>query len=145
MESKLLDKIRRINCLNAEMEALYHQVSLKLEMADNEMYVLYALYDGEGGCLLSDIYKKWGMRKQTVNSVIRKLEAEGVLYLVRYKGNAKKVLLTPKGTEYAHKTIGRLNKAEINTLRSWSEEEIDTQIRLMEKYVVSFAEQIEKL
>ena len=95
--------------------------------------------------IAKDIYKKWGMRKQTVNSVIRKLEAEGVLYLVRYKGNAKKVLLTPKGTEYAHKTIGRLNKAEINTLRAWSEEEIDTQIRLMEKYIVSFAEQIEKM
>lgn len=145
MEGKLLDKIRRINCLNAEMEALYHQVSLKLEMADNEMYVLYALHDGGGSCLLSDIYKNWGMRKQTVNSVIRKLEAEGILYLVQHKGNTKKVVLTPKGTEHTHKTIGRLNKAEINTLRSWSEDEVDTQIRLMEKFVASFAEQIEKM
>lgn len=41
--------------------------------------------------LLSDIYKKSGISKQTVNSAIRSLEADGILYLEQYNGRAKKL------------------------------------------------------
>ena len=93
----------------------------------------------------SDIYKKSGISKQTVNSAIRNLEADNILYLEQYKGRAKKVILTDKGKDFINQTIVRLQEAEANAFGTWTEEEINTYIQLMEKYADCFRSQIEKL
>ena len=139
------DLIRRINYLTMEMEALYHQSSLKLGITDSISIVLYTIYETGEGCLLSDVYKKSGIRKQTVNSAIRSLEAEGILYLEQHTGRAKKVLLTDRGRDYVQRTAARLYEAEVKAFDSWTEAEVDTYIRLMEKYALCFRQQIEKL
>ncbi|XCP83994.1 helix-turn-helix domain-containing protein [Roseburia hominis] len=71
---KLFDKLHRINYLMAETDALYHQASLKLGISDSAMRVLYAIYDSGESCSPSSIYKASGVSKQTINSVVRKLE-----------------------------------------------------------------------
>ena len=145
MNTKLFDKIHKINYLAAELDALYHQASLKIGMADSVMCVLYAIHENGESCLLSDIYKQSGISKQTVNSAIRKLEDDGILYLEQYKGKAKMVLLTDKGKQYVAETVSRLCEAEIAALETWTAAEIDTHISLLEKYVTSFKAQAEKL
>lgn len=145
MGINLSDKIHQINYLSAEMDAMYHKASLKIGMADSSLRVLYTIYDHSESCLLSDIYKGVGISKQTVNSAIRKLEREEILYLEHYRGKAKKVVLTDKGKAYTRETVARLYEAEEKAFESWTEEEIDTHIRLMEKYVDSFREQVQKL
>lgn len=42
-------------------------------------------------------------------------------------------------------TAARLYQAEMNAFESWSDNEVSTYIRLMEKYNESFRQQIEKL
>ncbi len=81
MDNRTLEKLHRINYLIAETDALYHQASLKLGISDSAMRVLYTVHDCGGSCQLSDIYKRSGISKQTVNSALRKLEADGVIYL----------------------------------------------------------------
>ena len=139
------EEIHRINYLTSEMEALYHQASLKLGLSDSASIVLYTIYDAGDGCLLSDVYKKSGISKQTVNSAIRGLEADNILYLEPYTGRAKKILLTDKGRDYVQKTVARLYEAEAKALDTWSEEEIHTYIQLMEKYADCIRQQIDKL
>ena len=107
--------------------------------------VLYTVYDTGESCLLSDIYKKTGISKQTINSAIRSLEASGILYLEQYTGRAKKVVLTQKGKSYVQKTAARIFQAEIQAFDTWSEDEIDTYLRLMEKYAECFRRQVEEL
>lgn len=92
MAQDIFEQIHRINYLTAEMDALYHQASLKIGLADSAMRVLYAIYDNGEWCMLSDIYKQSGISKQTVNSAIRKLEDEDILYLETFKGKLKKVI-----------------------------------------------------
>ena len=103
MSKKALESLHRINYLTAEIDALYHQASLKLGLSDSAMRTLYTIYDqGSKGeeCLLSDIYKQSGIQKQTVNSAIRRLESEGICYLAPNDGRGKKVCLTEKGKAY---------------------------------------------
>lgn len=138
-------EIHRINYLTIEMDSLYHHSSLKLGITDSVSVVLYSIYDAGGECLLSDIYKESGISKQTVNSAIRGLEADGILYLERHDGRAKKVILTDKGKEYVEKTAVRLYQAEVDAFDTWTEDEISTYIRLMEKYADCFRQQVEKL
>lgn len=145
MKGNHRDEIHRINYLTAEMESLYHLSSLRLGITDSVSIVLYSLYDAGNECLLSDIYKNSGIRKQTVNSAIRGLEADGMLYLEQHNGRAKKVLLTEKGVEYAQRTVARLYQAEMDAFDSWSEEEIGSYLHLLEKYLDCFRSQIERL
>lgn len=142
MSIQRFNEIHRINYLTSEMEALYHQASLKLGITDSVSIVLYTIYDNGENCLLSDIYKKSGISKQTVNSAVRGLEADGILYLKQYTGKAKRIALTEKGKEYVNQTVAKLYEAEVRAFESWSSEEINTYIRLMEEYVDCFRKQI---
>lgn len=145
METKICDKIHRINYLNAELDALYHHASLKLGLTDSASIVLYTIYDNGEDCLLSDIYKQSGVSKQTVNSAIRNLEKKHIIYLEQYSGRAKKVVLTDAGKKYVKKTIARLFDSEAAAFATWTEEEINAHIGFMEKFILSFHEQVEKL
>lgn len=138
-------EIHRINYLVSEMDSFYHQASLKLGISDSISIVLYAIYDAGQDCLLSDIYKKTGISKQTINSAIRSLEARDILYLEQHIGRSKKILLTEKGREFVEKTAARIFQAEMQAFDTWTDEEIDTYIRLMEKYAHCFRQQIEQL
>ena len=145
MNKHLVEKIHRLNYLCTELNAVYHQAALKLDMPDSVMCVLYAIHDNGENCLLSVVYKQSGVSKQTVNSAIRKLEKDGIVYLEPYKGKLKMIRLTDKGKKYVSDTIDRICQAEISALEMWSTNEIDMYIFLMEKYISTFNEQVEKL
>ena len=145
MQQMSEDNIRRINYLMTEIDALYHQAAVKMGLSDSVLCVLYTIYEAKGSCLLSEIYKKTGVSKQTINSALRKLEADGVLYLKLYKGNAKTVILTPKGEQYAEDTVARLYAAEIRAFASWSEAEMEMYISLIRKDIDSLRVEIERM
>ena len=145
MNKKIYDKVHLINHIISEMESLYHQVSLKMGISDSVSIVLYTIHVTEGICLLSNIYKKSGISKQTVNSAIRRLEDEGILYLEQHTGRSKKIILTEMGNEYINKTVAKLYEAEVQAFESWTKEEINTYVNLMEKYKDCFREKINAL
>ena len=145
MQPQRLNEIHRINYLTSEMDSIYHQASLRLGISDSVSIILYTIQDKGESCLLSDVYKSSGVSRQTVNSAIRRLEADGVLYLEPYAGRAKKIVLTNKGRDYIRQTVARLLEAEIRAFDGWSEDEIKTHIGLMEKYTESLLRQIHQL
>ena len=145
LNQKRFDEIHRINYLTYEMEALYHQASLKLGITDSVSIVLYTIYDTGEIILLSDIYKKSGISKQTVNSAIRSLEADGILFLENHTGRTKRVVLTDKGKAYITNTVAKLYQAEVGAFETWTVKEINTYIQLMEKYANCFRKQITAL
>ena len=145
MNKDFREEIHRINYLTTEMEALYHQSSRKLGITDRVSIVLYTIYDNGETCLLSDIYKNSGISKQTINSAIRSLEADEILFLELYNSKSKRVVLTEKGKAYVKDTAERLHQAEMNAFHSWPEEEVRMYIQLMEKYANCFRKEIERL
>lgn len=145
MEYKQSDRIRKINYLSSELDALYHRASQKLGISDSVSIVLYNIYEEGDGCLLSEIYKKTGISKQTVNSAIRGLERDGFLFLEPYKGHAKKIRLTEQGQSYIEQTVARLYQAECDAYQSWTEEEMSQYLMLMEKYSRCLREEIDKM
>jgi DNA-binding MarR family transcriptional regulator len=144
MEREYHRDIHRINYIHSEMNALYHQASLKLNISDNTAIVLYTIYDLGDGCLLSDIYKTGDLSRQTVNSIIRKLEAEDILHLVPYNGKSKKILLTTHGQTYMQETVAQLYQSEMDAFKSWTDEELNTYLQLMEKHLSSLRQQMKE-
>lgn len=145
MDDRLFEKIHRINYLAAEVNALYHQAAVRLGMPDSVMCVLYAICDSGGSCLLGEIYRQSGISKQTVNSAIRRLERDGILFLRQSKGRCKTVFLTDEGRQYVNRMILPLCRAETGAIESWTDGEIDAYIALTEKYAAAFQSQIENL
>ncbi len=145
METDIYENIHRINYLTSELDALYHQAALKLGLTDSAMCVLYSLHEGGGSCFLSDIYKQFGVSKQTINSALRRLEEDGAVYLEVHRGKSKTVRLTKKGEDLVSKTVVRLCDAEAKAFELWSEEEKSEHVRLTEKYVESFRRQVQSI
>ena len=137
------EKIHAINYLTAEIDAAYHQASRKLGLSDSVSRVLYTICDTGEGCLLSDIYKKSGTSKQTVNSAIRQLEREGMLYLAPHQGRSKRVMLTEQGRALMERTAARIYEAENLAFSTWQEAEIDGYIAAMERFLGDLRRQFE--
>lgn len=145
MKIKYSDMMYRVNCLASDLDSLYHQAALKLGLSDSVMFVLYLVCESGGECPLSEICKKTGISKQTLNSAVRKLESENYIYLRQTGGRAKNVCLTEDGKEYTKQTVARLFSAECDVFKSWTEDEIHQYLSLMEKYNDGFRKQIEKM
>lgn len=87
MEFYINAQMKRFNLLMSKIDAAYHDAALKLGMSDSVMLVLYTLCSCDGECMLGDITS--GASKQTINSALRKLEAEGMVYLETFEGRKK--------------------------------------------------------
>lgn len=138
---ELVTKImKRFNYLLGEMDAVYHEMALKLGLSDSAMIILYTICDQGDGCRLQDICRYSGVSKQTVNSAVRKLEAEGILYLEPAGSRSKKVCLTEKGTALAERTAKRIMQAENEIFASWPEADVEKYLELMEHFLTSLQE-----
>ena len=145
MIDRLEQKIYRINFLANTMDALYHQAAKRLGSADSVLYILYTVHSNGESCPLSDLYKISAISKQTINSAIRKLEAEGDIYLKMHDGKSKIVCLTEKGRDYTRETAEKLLAAEGATFADWNAEELDAYLHLIEKHVASLRNQFGRL
>lgn len=139
------DSMKTVNCLSNDLDMIYHRAARKMGITDSVLVVLYMIYEKGDGCLLYDICVGSGLSKQTINSAVRKLEKDEMLFLKQDKGNKKRVFLTEKGKEYMTATAARLYEAECKAFDDWEKEELDTYLRLMKKYIDSLRIQIEKM
>ena len=86
-----------------------------------------------------------GASKQTINSALRKLESEGIVYLETVEGRKKKVYLTENGRKLAGNTVLRVIEAENEIFASWSDEEKSIYIDLTQRYLAQFKEKVKEL
>lgn len=139
------DPVRQLNRLACALDCTYHQAARKFGLSDSVLCILYMLHERGDGCPLHDIYSKSGISKQTINSALRKLEAEQVLYLEPAGGRGKRLRLTETGKHYVETTAARLYEVEREIFRSWPKEDFDRYLSLMEKHNRDLRERIPQL
>ena len=144
MEKSSLSSLKRYNHLVGEIDAVYHEASLRLGMSDSVSKILYTICNVGSSCLLHDICKQTGLSKQTVHSAIRNLEAKEMVTLELVGGKSKKVCLTEKGEIFAQKTARRLIDMENSILSSWPKEDVQTYLELTERFLVDLKECVDK-
>lgn len=137
--------MKRLNHLVSETDAVYHEAALRMGMADSTMQILYVLCDRGGNCPLGEICTLSGISRQTINSALRKLEEEGIIYLERMGGKRKRVHLTDKGRNLAEHKVVRLMEIENGILDSWPRAELEQYLESMEKYLTALKIKIREL
>lgn len=131
-------KLKKFNHINTEINAAYHDAALRLGLTDSAMFVIYTVCNNGRECTLEDIRRLSGMSKQTINSAIRKLEADGTVMLVPIGGRKKKVCLTDDGIAFAEKTVMKIINIENDIYEAWAKEEWSIYIRLTERFLRDF-------
>lgn len=133
-------EMKRYNHLLGELDAVYHGIALKLGLTDSALIILYTICNKGDTCPLSEICRYSGLSKQTVNSAIRKLEGEGILYLERADARSKNVCLTEAGKSLAERTALRLLNMEDRILASWPAQDVEKYLELTERFLVGIQE-----
>lgn len=139
--------LKRLNYLLGEIDGAYHEVARKLGISDSVSKILYTICDTDSGerCLLHEICRQTGLSKQTVNSALRGLEREGLIYLQAVDGKAKEVCLTEAGKAFAEKTARQVIQMENDILEDWTPEELEFYLKLTERYLAQLAQKAEQL
>lgn len=137
--------MKRFNHLLGEIEAVYHEMALKFGQSDSVMNILYTICDYGESCPLQEICRRSGISKQTINSALRKLEREGIVYSEQAGVKGKNVCLTEKGKELAGDTAVRVIEAENGILASWPEEDVKKYLELTERFLVGIKEKAKEI
>lgn len=145
MQERISAEMKRLNLLLSEIDAAYHDAALKLGLSDSAMLVLYAVCSAGGACPLQEITNQSGVSKQTINSALRKLEGEDVVYLEALRGRAKRVCLTEKGKALAEHTVLRLIAIENTIVGDWTQRERALYLDLTQRYLSAFKAKIKEL
>lgn len=145
MEPRISKELKRYNYLFGETGAIYHEMYLKLGMPDSAVSILYTILENEGQCLLQNICRYTGLRKQTVNSALRKLEDQGAVCLEMVDSKHKAVRLTDAGKVLAENTAGQVLEAENDIFASWPGEDVEKYLELTERYMAALKERAEKI
>ena len=145
MKTYISNEMKRYNHLVGEIDAVYHEISLTLGLSDSAMKILYTICDSGDSCMLQEISRRSGVSKQTINSAIRKLENEGIVYLKSAGTKNKNVCLTEKGKQLAKQTAIRLIEIENDIFASWEKNDVEKYLELTERFMVSLKEKKENL
>ncbi len=140
-----MTEIQRFTSIMGEISSLYHEAAFRLRRSDSTMSVLYTLLCCDGRCNISEICQLSGMRKQTLNTALRRLEAEGLICLEQHGGKMKTVHLTETGLSAAKETAGTLLEIEQEILSSWTQDEVKLSLNLAERYTSQFRQLVKEL
>lgn len=136
-------ELKEYNEISGNIQGIYHEAAVKLGISESEMDILYVLCCEGSGCNQSALYKKTGMTRSTVNSAIRNMEKDGILYLTAGKGRNTRVFLTDKGDNHIARYIGKLIDIENEIWSSWTESERRSFINLNLRYSKQLKEKID--
>ena len=120
--------------LAGEINALYHEAAVKMGISDSVQNILYVLCMKDGECQQSEISRLTGISRQTINSAIRKLEKEELVYLKPGKGRNTILCLTQKGREFSLEKINPLHEIENKIWNEWTAKERQQYLTLTKKY-----------
>lgn len=135
-------EMKRFNHLISEINALYHEAALKLGISDSAMNILYTVCSKDDVCLISDVCRLTGISKQTINSALRKLEEDGIVYLEAYDGRHKSIHLTESGETLAGQTAMKIIEIENKVFEAWPKDRRKLYLTLTQEYLDMFQNEI---
>ena len=130
-----MEQSARLYALNEtwkENADIYRRMAKQMNMTDTVMWALYTLRIEPGEITQSRMCEFLHEPKQTVNSALKKMEADGLITLQSGANRRTKTIrLTDVGLALAQKTSDRVMETEQKALAQFSEEEVNQLFSLM--------------
>lgn len=145
MKGNANELMREFDKVDKEFNDLYREAASKMGISDSSFLIFYTLYTLGDGCLQKDICSENFVNKQTINSAIRKLEQEGLLYLQQGRGRDKHIYLTETGKMLIEKHFVPLVQKENEAFAVLKPQEQTELLRLTRKYIESLKIKLNEL
>ena len=137
--------MRELNRLYKELDDIYHNIALKLNLSDSAFIIFYTLCEVGEGCSQKDICNQAAISKKTINSAIQKLEQEDYICMRHGKGRQMQIYLTEKGQKMLQEKIYPVMQIENNVFQKMEETEARELLRLFQKYVLQLQAEAREL
>ena len=137
--------LQEFDRLNNAIDELYHEIAAMQGLSDSAYAILQAILVLGNGCTQTEIYKYTLLNKQTVNSSVKRLSQNGLIELQAGVGRELKIYLSAKGDTLVKEKILPIEQAENEVFEEMTDKEHQELLRLVEKYLKSFRNKIEKL
>lgn len=133
-ESHIGSKLSEYNRIMKENEEFYRDVAKTLGLSESVFWILYTLRT-EYATVQSEICACMYQPKQTVNSALKKMEADGYIELTSGDDRrSKRILLTEKGDALCKKTVDKIIAIECAALDGLPEEELEQFLSLFRRF-----------
>lgn len=134
------------NELYRKCDEILHNAVKTFDVSDGTFWVLYTLRDIGPAPTQRELYRGTCMPKQTVNSAVNRLIAQGYIQLEDLENSRnRRVLLTESGEALARRTADVLRGVERQTMSEMPEHELELMLELMRKYNEALAANIKKM
>lgn len=116
---------REVNNVYKKNCEVYYKLASHFGMTETMFDILYFVRENDGGYTQAQLCDNLHLRKQTVNSAMKKLEKEGVICLSKDSENKKNKTIhyTEKGKELAHEIIDPIFEVEKRAFESLTPQE----------------------
>lgn len=134
---KVFSMLVEYNQLFRELDNLYHNYAKSCGLSDSTLWILYSIYEDKEIHTQKDLCESWSYSKQTVNSSMKNLIANGYIKLTALSENRKnkQMILTESGEELVQRFIAPLMNAEQNAFSRLSSDEQNKFLKLTKKHV----------
>ena len=134
MEAQADPRLTSYNSAWKMNDNTYQQMARALGITETMLWILYALRLEPDGITQSRICEFMREPKQTINSALKKMEADGLLTMQSGACKRTKIIrLTAAGHALAQKTADRVLRTEQRALAQFSEEEFRQFCTLLNK------------
>ena len=136
--NEILRERQRYYALWKESNVVYEEWAKSHGMSANSLLILEALYDGI--CTQKEISQKWCIPKQTINTILKDLEAQGYLELTAMEQDKrnKQIELTSKGRLFADRIITQVQEKELYVIRQMGLERMKSMNDDLELFISLF-------
>lgn len=137
--------IQEINSVVERTDYLYEKWAKQHGINSYVLQIMYMIY-ASGINKQKDIVEKYGMPKQTVNTVIVELQKKGYIRLIPDENDkrSKIIILTDEGRRYAENIVNPLLNCEKEVLAEMGEERVEMLISTMNQYAELLEQKISK-
>ncbi len=139
-------QLKHYNHLFKKYNELFRVTSKKFNITENVLFILYFLRDNEN-YTQKDLCDILFQPKQSVNSILKKLESDGYVMLAFAQNSRKNknIYLTEKGYELAKQTSDKIAEAEISAFGMLSSRERHDFINIFEHYISLLKTEIDNI
>ena len=134
---KVFSMLIEDNQLFRELDNLYHNYAKSCGLSDSTLWILYSIYEDKEIHTQKDLCESWSYSKQTVNSSMKNLIANGYIKLTALSDNIKnkQMVLTESGEKLVQRFIAPLMNAEQNAFSRLSGNEQNEFLKLTKKHI----------
>lgn len=126
------------NTLFKANEKMYRDAVRFFGMSESAFWILYAIRSTPAGITQREMINQNFLPPQTINSALKKLEADGYVHLsTGADRRTKQIFLTAKGKETASATADALIGIEVQASEQLTVEEKSEFLRIFRKYISS--------